>query len=498
MALGFGTSGVRGLVTELTDRECALYTRAFIRYLRERNAAGTALSLAGDFRSSTPRILRAAAWAIGEEGLTADWCGFVPTPALALHALRRRQASLMVTGSHIPDDRNGIKFNLPWGEVLKADEARIAAWRTSVGNDLGADEALAAVFDPDGRLWVETPPFGSPDPRVESDYLQRYLDFFPRGCLAGRRVAVYEHSSVARELLVRLLEGLGAAVIRVGRSDRFIPVDTEAVEHADQLAGWVRAERVDALVSADGDGDRPLVVDERGGVVRGDLLGIIVAAYLRAEAVCAPVSCNTALEKCGLFRQITRTRIGSPYVVEAMQAAVASGSRRVVGFEANGGFLLASEVSGEIPGATLAALPTRDAALPILACLHAAARRAMTLSQLVATLPRRATCSNLLRPFPTAQGQALVARFKSGGMAEATRCFQGAFGSVTALDFTDGARITFENGDILHFRPSGNAPEFRVYTEAETETRAAANGERACALVRDLAAAIPAASTSHA
>lgn len=493
MALGFGTSGVRGLVTELTDRECALYTRAFIRYLKEREATSPAVSLAGDLRSSTPRIVRAVAWAIRQEGLAPDWCGFVPTPALAFHALCRRQASLMVTGSHIPDDRNGIKFNLPWGEVLKPDEARISALQAVLKTELEADETQAAMFGGDGMLWPDQPPLGSPNPDAETGYARRYLGFFPRGCLTGKHIAVYEHSSVARDLLVRLLEALGAKVVRLGRSDRFIPVDTEAVENPQQLAAWVRAERVEALVSADGDGDRPLVVDERGEVVRGDVLDILVAGYLRADSVSAPVSCNTALEKSGLFRHVHRTRIGSPYVVESMQAAVKAGCRRVVGFEANGGFLLASEVASELPGFTLAPLPTRDAALPILACLHAAARRAMTVSQLVATLPRRATCSGLIRPFPTAQGQVIVSRFKEGGAAEIARAFQESFGNVARVDFTDGVRVTFDNEEIVHLRPSGNAPEFRVYTESDNPARAAAHNERAQHLVRELAGALKAA-----
>ena len=34
MALKFGTSGVRGLVTDMTDRECYLYTRAFVEYVK--------------------------------------------------------------------------------------------------------------------------------------------------------------------------------------------------------------------------------------------------------------------------------------------------------------------------------------------------------------------------------------------------------------------------------------------------------------------------------
>ena len=66
MALSFGTSGVRGLVTEMTDLECYLYGKAFAQHLQQTGA--TTVCLAGDFRSSTPRIMQAVAYAIQESG----------------------------------------------------------------------------------------------------------------------------------------------------------------------------------------------------------------------------------------------------------------------------------------------------------------------------------------------------------------------------------------------------------------------------------------------
>jgi phosphomannomutase len=49
----------------------------------------------------------------------------VPSPAVALYGLVHRVPAIMVTGSHIPADRNGIKFNKGSGEILKADETAI-------------------------------------------------------------------------------------------------------------------------------------------------------------------------------------------------------------------------------------------------------------------------------------------------------------------------------------------------------------------------------------
>jgi phosphomannomutase len=45
-------------------------------------------------------------------------------------------------------------------------------------------------------------------------------------------------------------------------------------------------------------------------------------------------------------------------------------------------------------------------------------------------------------------------------------------GAVASLNRTDGLRITFANEEVIHLRPSGNAPEFRCYAEANTDERA--------------------------
>ena len=128
MPLKFGTSGIRGLVTEMTDQACSQYAQAFIQYLKDRlpEKPPTSVAIAGDLRLSTPRIMRAVAHAVKQAGLEIINCGHIATPAVTYYALQRGHASIMVTGSHIPDDRNGVKFNLPWGEILKRDEAEIS------------------------------------------------------------------------------------------------------------------------------------------------------------------------------------------------------------------------------------------------------------------------------------------------------------------------------------------------------------------------------------
>jgi phosphomannomutase len=515
MALKFGTSGVRGLVTEMTDRECYLYTKVFARYLKSKTPV-TRVALAGDFRSSTPRIMRAVAFALREEGMHVDDCGLIPTPAVINYGIRNDEASIMVTGSHIPDDRNGIKFNMPWGEVLKDDEKEISGRYESLASagreepspfgldgyfksGAAGDEAGAAGGDgaPESTGTAHAAETAGADTTEESihaaardAYIERYTKFFPPDCLKSLKIVFYQHSTVSREILPHVLETLGAEVVRVGFSKSFIALDTEAVEDPERLRAWVAEFGANALVSADGDGDRPLVVDETGEIIRGDVLGILVADFLGADSVSTPVSCNTAVEKCGRFASVSRTRIGSPYVIASMNEARGGGMKTIVGYEANGGFLTASEITDPSTGAALAALPTRDAALPIICILLASLRKKLTLSALVAELPPRFTMSGLLRGFPREQGKELVETFHARGEAYANELFSSAFGSVASIDFTDGARMTFASGDIVHLRPSGNAPEFRCYTEADSEQRADDNNKTALELVEKLKASM--------
>ncbi|QNG47973.1 phosphomannomutase [Sphingobium yanoikuyae] len=477
--VAFGTSGARGLVSAMTDRVCFAYTAAFLQHLAAigQFASGAKVAIAGDLRPSSPRIMAACAAAVRHMGGEVDYCGFVPSPAVAAHGFARGIPSLMVTGSHIPDDRNGIKFNRIDGEVLKPDEMAIRA----------QDVVLPDLFDVSGMLTDAAP--AEPLVNVAAPYMARYAEAFGPHALAGLKLGVYEHSAVGRDILVALVKSLGGTAVSLGRSDCFVPVDTEAVRPEDQALArqWAAEFRLDAILSTDGDSDRPLLADESGLWIRGDVLGILSARALGIVAIATPVSCNSAVELSGLFGAVRRTRIGSPFVIEAMKGLVDEGQENVCGYEANGGFLLATAV--RVDGRTLGALPTRDAVLPILSVLVDAKRRGVTLSALQAQLPGRYTFSERLQNYPTAQSQALIAHLQQGDeaaiLARLTAMFEELAGEADGIDLTDGLRIHFSGGDIIHLRPSGNAPELRCYTESDSVERAASLNRAALALVRD-------------
>lgn len=295
MAPKFGTSGLRGLVTELTPELVDAHVAAFLQACDY----GTGLFVGRDLRPSSPDIAGVVLEAARSRGVNVTDCGDILTPALALASMEAGAAAVMITGSHIPADRNGLKFYTPEGEISKADEAGILA---QLGNVKPAEGDMGdmATFD------------------AGPAYVRRYVDAFGTDGLCGLTIGVYSHSTVGRDHLIEILNGLGAKTRELGRSDTFIPVDTEAVatDVRAQLREW--ADGLDAIVSMDGDGDRPLLTDAKGEVVPGDVLGQITAKLMGAEVVVTPVSSNTGVTQLG-FKQVLTTRIGSPFVIAGME-----------------------------------------------------------------------------------------------------------------------------------------------------------------------------------
>lgn len=441
--VAFGTSGARGLVTQFTSNVCAAFSLAFVTSMKQQFTFEK-VAIAIDNRPSSYAMAQACASILTQLDIEIIYYGVVPTPALAYLAQEDAIPAIMVTGSHIPFDRNGLKFYRPDGEISKADEKIIL---NEAVEFLGVSELP--------ELLVST--------RAAEEYITRYTSLFDSLWLAGKRIGIYEHSSAGRDLYYKIFEAFGAEVISLERSDQFVPIDTEAVSDEDTLKAikWSKEFNLDIVFSTDGDGDRPLVSDENGNWLRGDILGLLTSDALKIEALAVPVSCNTAIELCQRFPHVERTKIGSPYVIAEFDK-LAGINTSFAGFEANGGYLLGSNV--EVNGHQLKGLPTRDAVLPVIMLLMAAKNQ--SISGLVNDLPRRFTHSDRIQNFATEKSQALIAKGKTSpqGLIE-----QLGFDNVKIrkVDNTDGLRLTLSDNRVVHLRPSGNAPELRCYAEAD-------------------------------
>lgn len=439
--LGFGTSGVRGLVSQLTTEACQAFIHAFITAMSGRYTFNK-VALGIDNRPSSPVMARACAAALRQLGLEPLFYGVLPTPALAFQAMHYGIPAIMVTGSHIPHDRNGLKFYSPHGEITKVEEQQILETDVAFSRAITQPELLAS------KEAVER-------------YASRYQHFFNASPLADKRIGIYEHSSAGRDIYPAIFQALGATVVQLGRSDDFVPVDTEALSKEDEqrALSWTRQYGLDALFSTDGDGDRPMLADEQGHWLKGDLLGLLCCQYLGIQSLAMPLNCNSAVDQSGIVTQVVRTRIGSPYVLEAMEHLAG----KVAGFEANGGFILGSPIAHE--DRHLAALPTRDALLPALAALILT--REKGLAAALVRLPSRFTHSD---------------RIKGNSAAFMQKAISDQFWLLEVLglaadmhvdiDLTDGIRIQLANHNIIHLRASANAPELRCYAESNNQAEA--------------------------
>lgn len=441
----FGTSGARGLVIEFTSEVCTAFTISFLDSMKK-NFEFKKVAVAMDNRPSSPDIASIICGAIEAYGYEVEFYGVIPTPALAYQAMMDKNPSIMITGSHIPFDRNGIKFYTPDGEISKDDEI--------------------AILNNSNPLLSTEPKLPNIEAKAAMTYLDRYSNYFGEKCLSNLNIGIYEHSSAGRDLYSKLFTSLGANVTSLGRSDEFIPIDTEAVSDEDKRRGkdWSKKFKFDAIFSTDGDGDRPLISDENGDWLRGDIVGLLTAQVLGIEALAIPVSCNTAIEKSNFFKEIIRTKIGSPYVIEAFEELNTYNS--IAGFEANGGFLLGSKL--EQNGNFLQALPTRDALLPFIVLASFIVKEKITMSKLLETLPQRFTSSDRIQNFPREKSLDLIKK-----VLENPNTLLEILGlnnlKIIDINQTDGARFTLDNDEIVHLRPSGNAPELRCYVETDKQ-----------------------------
>ncbi|MDD4953756.1 MAG: sugar phosphate nucleotidyltransferase, partial [Candidatus Omnitrophica bacterium] len=534
--VGFGTSGIRDNAKKLTDRASFALAKGFYDYMLVKGfiKAGDAMLIGGDLRPSTDRIMDACLRGVAAAGGIPWDAGKVPTPAVAEYARIKSIASLMVTASHNPEKENGIKPYLPGEEVLKGDEKAILDYVTTAYNE------YKHLFDNKGRFLEKEPLRDVPGyqclfAEVKETYINRFLNAFPAGCLAGMRIGFWEHTSVGRDIDAEILERLGAQVFRFKRARRFVAIDTEAVPEKvrKMLKKFVLDNQLDALVFCDGDADRPGLVTDLGEYITGDILNIETTKFLKLDYVAVPASRNDEVDaemaRCGIYLQ--DSKIGSPFCIDWMNKAQAEGAYRDAwtkaagksakstttagSWECNGGFLLRTAVS--IPGgSTMEELPTRDAMIALLAPLVSARQQGKKVSELYAAYKRKTSASKL-KSFPTVftarimkllipvnksvlavnyiDDLALIqegiterwVKFSELGTADIQNFAQinatlkpyfdaEGFSRIAQIRYRDGVRIIFEgearDRDIAHLRASSNSPEFRTYANAATQERA--------------------------
>lgn len=188
-SLKFGTSGFRCLVQDLPGTLSRAYVLAFIRRMMAAKGCTSEILVGRDLRSSSPAVALDSAAPVDFSGLTAIDCCKLPTPTLALEGQRRNYPPTTGTGSHIPDDRNGLKFYTPDDEITKEDVATVVQEHRRLSSD-------GLAF-----LSAAPPRFIAPEDYPLGFYTQRYVRFIGLRALKGLYVVVRRYNSVARNVL---------------------------------------------------------------------------------------------------------------------------------------------------------------------------------------------------------------------------------------------------------------------------------------------------------
>jgi len=326
----FGTDGIRGRVGEgvITPDFIMKLGWAVGRVLGAGDGRRSKVIVGKDTRISGYMFESALEAGLSAAGVDILLLGPMPTPGIAyltrtLHA----QAGIVISASHNPFQDNGIKFFSSKGtklsdEVELAIEAEINKEFTCVdSSNLGKAERI-------------------------DDAAGRYIEFckstVPLGVdLKGMRIVVDCAHGATYHIAPCVLDELGADVVSIGTSpdglninDGFGSTQPEALMHA------VVEQNADFGIALDGDGDRVLMVDDKGELLDGDELLYIIARSRLVDSTLNGGVVGTVMSNLGLERALNdsgvafkRANVGDRYVMELLQ---------------QDGWLLGGEGSGHI------------------------------------------------------------------------------------------------------------------------------------------------------
>jgi phosphoglucosamine mutase len=440
VTLKFGTDGVRGVAgVDLTPELVTALGRAAARAL----GTDRAFVVARDTRRSGPMLEAALVAGICAEGGSADLLGVLPTPGLAGASVDGGAPGAMISASHNPYPDNGIKFFEPGGRKLRDEtEVRIESELTTILRDGAVGRAGTGI----GTTRAVPGALGT--------YVDRIVAAVAPGALAGLRIVVDCGNGAASAAAPAALARLGADVtVRNAEPDGVNINAGCGSTDPSGLVDEVLAGRADAGLAFDGDADRVVAVDDRGGIVDGDHILAIAAidlhdrGRLRGDAIATTIMANLGLRHALAPHGITviETPVGDRHVLTAMEE-----HDLVLGGEQSGHIIFAEHsVTGDGP-------------LAGILLLDAAVRAGVPLSQLAAVVTK----------YPQVLQNVRV------GARDELDVATGFWAEVRAVE----AELGSEGRVVV--RPSGTEPVVRVMVEAGDPTTAGAAADRLSAALR--------------
>jgi len=407
----FGTSGIRS-IADKDLMQMALKIGLTVGNVYRNVAVGC------DTRTSSQAMKHALISGLLTAGSRCYDDGVIPTPTLAF-AARESDAGVMITASHNPPEYNGIKLLNPDGSAFDSYQQKQIE-EMVLGDSFGA------------APWEDIKNSSIYNGAIEQ-HIDRILQDFPTGLKL--KVVVDSGCGAACVITPYLLTKLGCEVIGLNcYPSGFFPHDIEPTEaNLEDLIKVTRELGADLGIAHDGDGDRMMVVDDRGRFVLGDKLLVIFAQEVGAKEIVTTIDASMVIDEMGF--KIIRTRVGDTYVSEELKKG--------------GGF--GGEPSGSWVFPNISLCP--DGIYAAAQVVAIASRQ--KLSPLVDNLP----CYPLLRGSINSEG-IVMPRLEQQLMAM----------NPLSVSNVDGIKLNFEDGWLL-IRASGTEPKIRITAEAKSEAR---------------------------
>ena len=311
----FGTDGIRGRVGEYP------ITPDFV--LKLGWAAGRVLAgeqggkvlIGKDTRISGYMFESALEAGLSAAGVDIHLLGPMPTPGIAyLTRTLFAQGGIVISASHNPYHDNGIKFFSAKGTKLPDD----------------VEQAIEAELDKEMVCNKNASELGKAV-RVD-DAAGRYIEFckstFPASLdLQGLKIAVDCANGATYHIAPKVFAELGATVFPIGDQPNGLNInDGCGSTHMEQLQAHVKRYDADIGIALDGDGDRVMMVDDKGEIVDGDELLYIIAMHRHQKNKLSGGVVGTLMTNLGLEHALgelninfQRAAVGDRYVMECLR-----------------------------------------------------------------------------------------------------------------------------------------------------------------------------------
>lgn len=277
---GVALEGVPGENPNITPEVTSIIAKAFIKWLVKRTKADlVSIAIGMDSRLSGPMLKQAFIDGAVETGITIYDCGLASTPAMFMTTVDKKLAvtgGVMITASHLPFNRNGIKFFTKDGGLEKADIAEIL----DIANrgELPVDRAGGKCVEYDFMARYKAHLVEYIRSEVKADSFRRPLD--------GLRIIV-DAGNGTGGFFVDVLEELGANTTgsQFTEPDGHFPNHIPNPEDRKAMASVCQAvvkNNADLGIIFDTDVDRSAIVLRKGEPInRNSLIALIAAIILK-------------------------------------------------------------------------------------------------------------------------------------------------------------------------------------------------------------------------